>query len=140
MFFDTFVRIHWHDKSLAPRGIHADVQRLIGQPSTCSVAAVKNGFVRRVQPGKSPARRFHISSVNYLLSNGRMNINIGFFDVNSRVPWLIHGYIDRVALFQQQIYKEMDYTSKDDRDLYQETVSPVMRDTRARLMNNDVSG
>ena len=37
-------------------------------------------------------------------------------------------------------YKEMDYTSKDDRDLYQETVSPVMRDTRARLMNNDVSG
>ena len=106
MFFDTFVRIHWHDKSLAPRGIHADVQRLIGQPSTCSVAAVKNGFVRRVQPGKSPARRFHISSVKYLLSNGRMNINIGFFDVNSRVPWLIHGYIDRVAIFQQQITKK----------------------------------
>ena len=94
------------DKSLTPRGTHADVQRLIGQPSTCSVAAVKNGFVRHVPPGKpkktrSPARRFPISRVNlftfhlckllkfyqilgFLLgepvifhTNGWMNINIG---------------------------------------------------------------
>ena len=94
------------DKSSTPRGTHADVQRLIGQPSTCSVAAVKNGFVRHVPPGKpkktrSPARRFPISSVNLFIfhlckllkfyqilgfllgepvifhTNGGMNINIG---------------------------------------------------------------
>ena len=94
------------DKSLTPRGTHADVQRLIGQPSTCSVAAAKMDSCDMCHQGKpkktrSPARRFPISSVNlftfhlckllkfyqilgFLLgepvifhTNGGMDINIG---------------------------------------------------------------